>query len=62
MTIVYLCRHLVGKMDKQCPYCSSLHWDLEELSVSTKHRSVFRTCCLSGKVRLPELVTPPLEF
>lgn len=46
-------------MDVECPHCGALHWMDEKLTKSSKTRPLFGTCCLSGKVRLPELKTPP---
>jgi hypothetical protein len=55
-------RHSLDRMNIQCPQCSALHWKVEKLSNSSVQCPFFGTCCLQGKVRLPQLLTPPPEI
>ncbi|KAJ3751878.1 hypothetical protein EV360DRAFT_10055, partial [Lentinula raphanica] len=44
----------LGQMNILCPRCHAFHWKAERTS-----RSLFGSCCDSGKVDLPHLSTPP---
>ncbi|KAH7865614.1 hypothetical protein Vadar_008921 [Vaccinium darrowii] len=53
------CRHFLGKMDVPCNDCKALHWMDERLTKSSKKHPLFGKCCLEGKIKLPNLNTPP---
>jgi hypothetical protein len=54
--------HNLGRMDVKCPDCHALHWMSERLTKSSKRNPKFGTCCLSGKISLPQLDPPPIEL
>lgn len=53
------CRHFLDKMDVPCNDCKALHWMDERLTKSSKKHPLFGKCCLEGKIKLPNLNTPP---
>ncbi|KAJ6466774.1 hypothetical protein C8R45DRAFT_838767, partial [Mycena sanguinolenta] len=49
----------LGSMNLVCSKCGALHWDAEKLSKSTRNSLHFGTCCLDGKISLPDVQAPP---
>ena len=54
--------HDLGAMDRECPFCSALHWVDERLKSSSIRNPKFGTCCLQGKILLPALQSVPAEL
>lgn len=46
-------------MNNPCSHCHTVHWLDERLSDSSKTKTQFGTCCLSGKAMLPPKQQPP---
>ncbi|KAI3887119.1 hypothetical protein MKX03_008059, partial [Papaver bracteatum] len=55
-------RHFLGKMDVICVHCGAMHFMEERLTKSTLKEPTFGSCCLEGKIKLPNLRVPPEEF
>jgi hypothetical protein len=49
-------------MDHECVKCHALHWKKERLACSSNANPKFGTCCLDGKVVIPNLQDPPREL
>ncbi|KAJ7124993.1 hypothetical protein C8R44DRAFT_597022, partial [Mycena epipterygia] len=52
----------LGRMNVVCPYCGALHWKAERLSKSRANENLFGTCCLEGRVVLPDVRKPPRDL
>lgn len=55
-------RHSLGSMNVKCRDCGALHFMDERLTKSSPKNPLFGSCCLEGRIRLPNLREPPQQL
>ncbi|XP_026435136.1 uncharacterized protein LOC113332849 [Papaver somniferum] len=55
-------RNSLGSMNVKCKDCGALHFMDERLTKSSPKNPLFGSCCLEGRIRLPNLKEPPQQL
>ncbi|KAI3881790.1 hypothetical protein MKX03_001030, partial [Papaver bracteatum] len=55
-------RNFLRKMDVVCIHCGAMHFMDEKLTKLTLMEPTFGTCCMEGRIVLPNLRVPHEEF